>query len=246
MTGRHRHGDAGRRDPEQARGHTDGHTGGHTDAHTGDSSPRWDAAFWDDRYASSDALWSGHVNAVVRDEAAGLPAGRVLDVGCGEGGDALWLAERGWRVLGVDVSQVALGRAASRARETGLEGRVTWEHRDLLAWTPPAQAYDLVSVAFLHLPTQQRREVYSGLAGAVARGGTFLVAAHHADDRHVVPRPPHPELFFTAGELASDLLSGPGSWEIVVAEARPRPGHHPVGGQPVTLHDAVLCARRRA
>jgi hypothetical protein len=59
-----------------------------------------------------------------------------------------------------------------------------------------------------------------------------------------VPRPPHPELFFTAEELADDLPDGPGSWEIVTAEARPRPGTHP-DGHPVTLHDTVLRARRR-
>ena len=210
-----------------------------------DAAPRWDAAFWDERYASSDALWSGHVNAVVRDEAAGLPAGRALDVGCGEGGDALWLAGLGWEVRGVDVSRVALARAAARARETGLAERTTWEHRDLLVWTPPAEAYDLVSVAFVHLATDERREVYAGLAGAVAPGGTLVVAAHHPHDREVVPRPPHPELYFTAEELADDLLRGPGSWEIVTAEARPRPGHHPDGHQ-VTLHDTVLSARRTA
>lgn len=228
-----------------------GHRHGHADHHhpkQEDSSvgaPHWDAAFWDERYASSDALWSGHVNAVLRDEAAGLPAGRALDVGCGEGGDALWLAGCGWEVLGIDLSQVALGRAASRARETGLDARTSWEHRDLLAWTPPAEAYDLVNVAFLHLPAPQRREVYAGLAGAVAPGGTFLVAAHHPDEGEVVPRPPHQELFFSAEELADDLLSGPGSWEIVVAEARPRPGHHPDDNHQVTLLDAVLRARRR-
>jgi ornithine--oxo-acid transaminase len=209
-----------------------------------DAAPRWDAAFWDERYGSSAALWSGHVNAVVRDEVAGLPVGRALDVGCGEGGDALWLAEQGWEVVGVDVSRVALDRAAARARDTGLEARTTWEHRDLLEWTPPAEAFDLVSVAFVHLATEDRREVYARLAAAVAPGGTFLVAAHHPSDLGVVPRPPHPDLFFTAEELADDLRSGPGSWEVVTAEARPRPGHHP-DGHPVTLHDTVLRARRR-
>jgi SAM-dependent methyltransferase len=209
-----------------------------------DPTPRWDAAFWDDRYGSSEALWSGHVNAVVRDEAAGLPPGRALDVGCGEGGDALWLARQGWDVLGVDISRVALGRAASRARDTGLDARTTWEHHDLLEWTPPARAYDLVSAAFLHLATDERRRVYAGLAEAVAQGGTLLLAGHHPSDLGVVPRPPHPELFFTANELVESLQSGSGSWDIVTAEARPRPGHHP-DGHPVTLHDTVLCARRR-
>jgi len=209
-----------------------------------DTTPRWDAAFWDERYGSSAALWSGHVNAVVRDEVAGLPVGRALDVGCGEGGDALWLAEQGWEVVGADVSRVALDRAAARARETGLVPRTTWEHRDLLEWTPPAEAFDLVSVAFVHLATDDRRQVYAGLAGAVAPAGTFLVAAHHPRDLGVVPRPPHPELFFTAEELADDLRSAPGSWEVLTAEARPRPGRHP-DGHPVTLHDTVLRARRR-
>jgi SAM-dependent methyltransferase len=234
MTSEHRH--------EHRHGHADRGDGAHADV--GDESPRWDAAFWDERYGSSDALWSGHVNAVVRDEAGGLTPGRALDVGCGEGGDALWLAELGWDVDGVDVSRVALERAAARARETGLDVRTTWEHRDLLEWTPPAEAYDLVSVAFVHLATDDRREVYAGLAGAVAPGGTFLVAGHHPSDLGVVPRPPHPELYFTAEELAGALPGGPGAWEVVTAEARPRPGHHP-DDHPVTLHDAVLRARRR-
>ena len=225
---------------EHHHGHSD-----HADVPEADPQevPRWDAEFWDERYGSSDALWSGHVNAVVRDEVAEVPAGRALDVGCGEGGDALWLAGHGWQVLGIDVSQVALDRAAAHARETGLKARTTWEHRDLLVWTPPAAAYDLVSVAFVHLAGDSRREVYAGLAGAVAPGGTFLVAAHHPDDLGVVPRPPHPELFFTAEDLVDDLRSGPGSWEVLTAEARPRPGVHP-DGHPVTLHDTVLRARR--
>jgi len=225
------------------------HDHGHTPAdrqdagQVSDATPPWDAAFWDERYGSSAALWSGHVNAVVGDELAGLPVGRALDVGCGEGGDALWLAELGWQVVGVDLSQVALDRAAARARETGLDARTTWEHRDLLTWTPPSAAYDLVSVAFVHLAGESRRQVYAGLAGAVAPGGTFLIAAHHPSDLGVVPRPPHPELFFTAEELAADLQGGPGDWEIVTAEARARPGQHPEG-RPVTLHDTVLRARR--
>jgi SAM-dependent methyltransferase len=218
----------------------------HSHSHTQgprDEKPRWDAAFWDERYSTSEALWSGHVNAVVRDEVAALPPGRALDVGCGEGGDALWLAEHGWQVSGVDVSQVALDRAARRAREVGLESRTTWERRDLLTWAAPVAAYDLVSVMFVHLEGGDRRQVYADLAAAVAPGGTFLVGAHHPADLGVVPRPPHPELYFTADELAADLQRGPGEWEVVTAEARPREGRHPEGHQ-VTLHDTVLRARR--
>ncbi len=204
---------------------------------------RWSAEFWDERYGSSAALWSGHVNAVVMAETADLTPGRALDVACGEGGDALWLAARGWQVEGVDVSQVAIDRAAAHAREAGpeIEERLTWVQRDLMGWRPPEASYDLVTVAFLHLPTSNRKPVYDALAAAVAPGGSLLVAAHHPLDIGVVPRPPEPDLYATADELAADL--DPARWEVVTCEARPRPGTHPDGGD-VTLHDTVLRAQR--
>jgi SAM-dependent methyltransferase len=205
--------------------------------------PRWDASFWDERYGSSAQVWSGHVNAVVADEAAGLQPGRALDVGCGEGGDALWLAARGWDVLGVDISQVAVDRAAARAVEVGLAERTRWEVRDLLVWSPAPASFDLVAAAFIHLGPDDRRTAYAGLAAAVAPGGTLLIVAHHPSDIGVVPRPPYPDLFFTADELAADLSAGPGDWDVVVAEARPRSAQH--DGQDVTIHDTVLRAVRR-
>ena len=202
----------------------------------------WTAEFWDDRYRSSTALWSGHVNAVLAAEAEHLVPGRALDVGCGEGGDAFWLAERGWQVDGIDVSQVALDRAAAHARELGpdLESRITWTQRDLLSWTPPEATYDLVSVSFVHMHAADRGAVYAGLARAVVPGGSFLVGAHSPLDIGVVPRPPDPDLYFTAEDLAADLGEG---WDVVTAEARPRPGQH--DGSDVTLHDTVLRAVRR-
>lgn len=207
-----------------------------------DSHELWTAEFWDDRYQSSPALWSGHVNAVLMTEAAALTPGRALDVGCGEGGDALWLAARGWHVDGIDVSQVALDRAATHAREAGpeIESRLTWTQRDLLSWSPPEATYDLVSVSFVHLHGGDRTTVYAGLARAVAPGGTLLVAGHHPRDVGVVPRPPDPDLYFTADDLAADLDD---TWQVVTNEARPRPGVH--DGQDVTLHDTVLRAVRR-
>ena len=219
--------------------HSHGH--GH-DAEITEPLERWTADFWDRRYGSGPALWSGHVNAVVMAETIDLPPGRALDIGCGEGGDALWLAGRGWRVDGVDVSQVALDRAAGHALELGPEvaDRLTWEQHDVLEWAPPPAAYDLVSLSFLHLPTSNREPAYDAMAAGVAPGGTFLVVAHHPSDIGVVPRPPEPDLFFTAEQLAADLDDG---WEIVTCEARPRPGTHPDGHE-VTLHDTVLRARR--
>ncbi len=211
--------------------------------HAHDHEGLWTAEFWDDRYRSSPGLWSGHANAVLVAEAAGLAPGRALDVGCGEGGDAFWLAARGWQVDGIDVSQVALDRAAAQAREAGpeIESRVTWTQRDLLSWTPPEATYDLVSVSFVHMDGGDRGSVYAGLAGAVVPGGTFLVGAHSPLDIGVVPRPPDPDLYFTAEDVAAALGE---AWEVVTSEARPRPGKHPDGWD-VTLHDTVLRAVRR-
>lgn len=215
----------------------------HPDTESVDPMERWTPGFWDERYRSKPALWSGNANAVVISETGDLASGRALDVGCGEGGDALWLAGRGWQVDGIDISQVALDRAAVHAAAAGADvaGRITWERRDLLTWTPPAASYDLVSVPYFHLPPAVRVPVYAGLAAAVAPGGTFLVVAHHPSDIGVVPRPPEPDLFFTPEDLADELDEG---WEVVTAEARARPGRHP-DGYDVTLHDTVLRARQR-
>lgn len=220
------------------------HDAGHHHHDHGITEPmeRWTADFWNERYSSSPELWSGNANAVVVAETRDLPAGRALDVGCGEGGDAFWLAACGWRVDGVDVSQVALDRAAGHARDRGpeIDARLTWTQRDVLAWQPPAATYDLVYLSFLHLPSTARLPVYTALSDAVAPRGTFLVVAHHPRDIEVVPRPPDPDLYFTPEDLVAELDE---SWEIVTSEARARPGSHPDGGD-VTLHDTVLRAVR--
>ena len=218
----------------------------HGPQHDGDHSdwePHFDSAYWDEHYGSAPALWSGKPNPVLVDEVADLPPGRALDVGCGEGADALWLAGRGWQVLGTDVSQVALDRAAAAVDAGGLSDQVMWVQHDLLAWTPPARAFDLVSVQFFHLLADDRPRVYGGLADAVAPNGTLLVVAHHPSDLDTtVSRPPFEELFFTADEIA-ELLDD--EWEVQVSEARPRTAKDPVG-RDVAITDTVLKARRRS
>ena len=196
---------------------------------------------WDERYRSHPtAIWSGNPNAVLLAEAADLPPGRALDVGCGEGADALWLAERGWRVDAVDISQVALDRAAAHGAERNLE--ITWIRANLLTDPPAAGAYDLVSAQFMQLPRKERRTMYAALADAVRPGGTLLIGAHHPSDLDSsIHRPNLPEMFFTAEEVAADLDEQ--RWEILVAEARPRTAVDP-DGQTVTIHDTVLRARR--
>lgn len=223
------------------------HEHSHQPRHEGDHSdwrPHFDSAFWDEHYGSAPALWSGRPNPVLVAEASDLPPGRAIDIGCGEGADALWLAQRGWSVLGVDVSQVALDRAAGPADEAGLGDRIVWEQRDLLTWSPEPRSLDLVSAQFFHLPADLRPRVYDGLAAAVAPGGTFLVVAHHPSDLDTtMPRPPVEELFFTADELAARLAED--EWEVQLAEARPRTAVDP-DGREVAIVDTVLKARRRS
>lgn len=204
-----------------------------------------DEAFWDRRYASSGAVWSGDPNPQLVTEAADLAPGAALDVGCGEGTDAMWLAEHGWRVVAVDFSAVALERGAAHARAVGddASGRITWLHEDLTSWVPEASTYDLVSAQFMHLPRDQRAALHHRLAASVSPGGSLLVVGHHpADLQTTIPRPPVPELFFTAPDVAATLDRH--VWHVVVSEARARDALDP-DGRPTTVHDAVLRAQRR-
>ncbi len=203
------------------------------------------AAAWDERYRQSpDRIWSGNPNAVLVTEAATLRPGRALDVGCGEGADALWLAEQGWEVTGTDISAAALTRAQEHARARGQE--VSWVAADLRADPPRPGGYDLVTAHFMHLPTPERTELYRNLVAAVAPGGTLLVVGHDRVDEHVNAHgADNPwaryDMFFTAEQLVAELdLS---DWLIEVAESRARTVTDDQGGQE-TRWDAVLRARR--
>jgi SAM-dependent methyltransferase len=203
---------------------------------------------WDTRYREKSSLWSGKPNPTLVSETVSLTPGTALEAGAGEGADAIWLAKRGWTVTGVDISAVALERAAAHAAEAGVAERVTWECRDLSDWEPPARAYDLVTAHFMHMSPSRRRTFYSRLAAAVAADGTLLVVAHHPSDLETaVQRPPYPELLFTAEDLAADLgieATGTGEWEIVTSAAAPRAATDPDGNQ-VTVHDTVFRVHRR-
>ncbi|MBP1160378.1 thioredoxin reductase/SAM-dependent methyltransferase [Rhodococcus sp. PvR044] len=218
-------------------------------AHSEDPAPGgpmngFDERAWEERYRSRSGVWSGSPNPHLVTEAAELTPGTALDVGAGEGADAHWLAERGWRVTAVDFSTTALERAAARAEALGADvvHRLNWVHADLTA-EPVEGRFDLVTAHFMHLPEPQRTVLYARLAAAVAPGGSLLIVGHHPSDlQTTVPRPPVPELFFTAEELAGSL--DPDKWDIVAAEARARTTTDP-DGREVTIHDAVLRARRR-
>jgi SAM-dependent methyltransferase len=220
--------------------------GHHDHEHDGDgpASVVMDQAFWDERYRSSSAVWSGHPNPHLVTEAADLVPGVALDVGCGEGADAIWLAGHGWRVTAVDLSTVALERATARALEVGADvaRRITWLHVDVTDWAPAAASYDLVSAQFMQLPRGQRKLLHRRLAESVAPGGTLLVVGHHpADLQTGVRRPPMPELYFTASDVAASL--DPQVWVTVVDESRARTTLDS-DDRTITSRDVVLRAER--
>jgi SAM-dependent methyltransferase len=220
------------------------HPGGPMSEHTHGTEPVFGADFWDERYRSSQRVWSGNPNPQLVAEAAGRPPGRALDVGCGEGADAIWLARSGWSVVAADISGVALERGARHARDTdpAAAARIEWRQADLLANPPEPGSFDLVSAQFMHLPPQPRTRLFTALAAAVRPGGMLLVVGHHPSDLTTgVARPPTPERFYTSDDIAG-LLDD--SWTVQVSEARPRQASTPDGAE-VTIHDAVMVATRR-
>lgn len=192
---------------------------------------------WDERYRSSPEVWSGNPNEVLVAEIASLRPGTALDAGAGEGGDAFWLAERGWRVTAVDVSGVAIERAAKRASERGLT--ITWLRADLVNNAAPG-TYDLVTTHFLHVPKAEQPKLFRHLAAAVAPGGTLLVVGHDFSDMGKLPRPDLAEYGWTAQDVVAVLDDG---WAIDVAETRAR---QTTGqdGERISIGDAVVRARR--
>jgi 2-polyprenyl-3-methyl-5-hydroxy-6-metoxy-1,4-benzoquinol methylase len=201
--------------------------------------------FWDERYGSTTALWSGNPNPHLVAQVGALSPGTALEVGSGEGADAIWLAARGWQVTGLDISQVALDRAAGHAGEAGAEiaARITWQQADLLTWSPSGQ-FDLVTAHFIHLPGPARRSLHRRLAAAVRTGGTLLIVGHHPSDvSTMVERPDIPGFLYTAEDVAAELA--PQEWQVVVAAATERQATDPEG-RPVTVNDAILRAVRLA
>jgi thioredoxin reductase/SAM-dependent methyltransferase len=198
-----------------------------------------DVDAWDERYRASPSVWSGRPNTQLVAEVAGLSPAAALDLGCGEGADAVWLAAQGWQVTAVDWSPTALHRAADHAEAAGVADRVEWVTADLTGWTPPSAAFDLVSAQFLHPTAAERPGLLARLTDAVAPGGTLLWVGHeHTESRAVWGA----DRFATAAELVAELPAD--AWEVLVAEERPRDalGHE---GDAQTVLDVVLRARRR-
>ena len=193
-------------------------------------------AHWDERHAAREPIELLEIDASLEEEVARLTPGRALDLGSGDGGNAVWLPLRGWSVTGVDFSSVGLERARARAQDQGVA--VDWVLADLLEWQPPAASFDLVILVFIHLPAEERRVIHRMAVQAVAPHGTLLVVGH---DRSKLVEgtggPQDPEVLFTASEIASEL---PGL-RIERAETVSRP----VGDDRYRI-DAVVRAVRAA
>jgi SAM-dependent methyltransferase len=174
-----------------------------------------DVRAWDERYATGDLVWGSGPNRFVEAECADLVPGRALDLACGEGRNAIWLAERGWQAEGVDWSAVAIDKAKQLAAQRGVPG-ATFRVADLLEFELDAGAFDLVLIAYLQVGALARAVVFARAVAAVAPGGTLLVVAH---DGHNLAAgtggPQDPSVLYEPDDIVASLPAG----EFTVARA---------------------------
>jgi 2-polyprenyl-3-methyl-5-hydroxy-6-metoxy-1,4-benzoquinol methylase len=194
---------------------------------------------WDERYSGPEKVWSGNPNPQLVAEAAGLKPGTALDVGCGEGGDVIWLARQGWTVTGADFSANGLARAARHAEQAGVADRVDWWQVDARAFAASGRSYDLVTSHYLHPPDGGMVEVTRRLAEAVAPGGHLLVVGHAPSEVFTHMSASHRQAMFAAEQLLPAL---PDDFVALVVEQRPRTVNR--DGVTVDIHDSTLLARR--
>lgn len=204
------------------------------------------ARFWEARYADADRVWSGHVNDVLADVADGLTPGSALDLGCGEGGDAIWLAEHGWTVTGVDLSPTAIARGRAAAAAIGIDDDVHLEAADLATWHATHE-HDLVCASFLQSwPVEiPRDEILRRAKGWVAPGGLLLVVAHAGAPSWADPEHGHAHAFRSPEEDLAALALDPRDWRVLACETRERAVTAP-DGAPASIADAVVLVQRRA
>jgi SAM-dependent methyltransferase len=199
-----------------------------------------DRGDWDARYSSSELVWGTEPNRFVAAELASVPpSGRALDLACGEGRNAIWLARRGWRVTAVDFSTVAIERAGRLAAQEGIE--VEWVCADLARFVPDPGAFQLVLIAYLQVPEASRRAALAQAASALAPGGDLYMIGHA---RHVLNQglsgPKDPAVLWDPEEVGAELL------ELGLLVERSRHVRRPVqtpDGERVALDTEVLAHR---
>jgi 2-polyprenyl-3-methyl-5-hydroxy-6-metoxy-1,4-benzoquinol methylase len=213
----------------------------HERAHAPATAP---AEFWENRYAASDRIWSGRPNATLVEVVAPLRPGRALDLGCGEGADAIWLAQRGWRATGVDIAPSAIDRAQSAALEARLsDARIRFVVQDLAQWHP-VERYDLVTASFLQSPVAlPRGEVLRRAAATVDPGGHLFLITHAAPPSWATGPDIAGHRFLSPEEELAELALDATIWSTELAETRRRAITAP-DGTPATLDDTVVLLRR--
>ncbi len=198
---------------------------------------------WEEHYGERNRVWSGRVNVRLAEVVSTLEPGHALDLGCGEGADSWWLAERGWSVVAVDISDTALQRAAAEADARGLTDRIEFVQHDLSDGVPDG-TFDLISAQFLHsmIPFDRPR-VLKQAASAIGPGGVLLIV-DHAGPPPWASKLAHHDEFPSAEEVVASLDLDDDKWERVRVEASERQATGP-DGQPGTLVDNVIVLRRR-
>lgn len=194
-----------------------------------------DAAEWDRRYESAERLFVAEPDEDLVALVSDLPAGRAVDLGCGEGRNALWLARQGWRVTAVDFSQVALSRLQELSARVGVDVDVV--NADIAEYLARGQRFDLVVLANMHPAPQLRTRLFQGAGDMVESGGHLLVVGHHLESLGKVG-PPDPERLYT-----EDVLSGAFPGLDVLRLTRREHGHGDTGALGV---DLVAWATRRS
>jgi len=201
-----------------------------------------DRSDWDARYAASDLVWGAGPNRFVEAELGGAaPRGRALDLACGEGRNAIWLAERGWRVTAVDFSEVAIARGRELAGRRGVE--IEWRCEDLAAYAAPPAAFGLVLIAYLQVPWAAMQAALALADGALAPSGELMMIGHARRNlEEGIGGPQHPAVLWQPAELEREL-TGRGLVVDRCDEVR-RPVDTPDG--PREAIDVLVRARRPA
>ena len=198
-----------------------------------------DSEDWNRRYATAELVWTAEPNRFLVAEVDGLPGGAALDLGAGEGRNAVWLAQQGWQVTAVDFSEVGLDKAITLAAAADV--KISMVCADVKTYAPPPATFELVVILYLHLPALVRRAVYRRAAAAVAEGGVLLVVGHDATNPDEgFGGPQDPDVLFSPDDIRSDLT---GSGLSIEKAERVRRTVETPDGQRVAL-DALVRARR--
>jgi SAM-dependent methyltransferase len=200
-------------------------------------------AHWEERYGEREQVWSGRVNVQFADVVAELRPGRALDLGCGEGADAVWLAERGWDVVAVDISETALDRAGQAARARGVADRIEFVQQDL-SDTFPDGKFDLVSAQFLHSIVRLDRPRILAQAAEAVRTGGLLIIVDHGSAPPWASKLDHVHEFPSAEEVIAGINLSADDFEDVRVDEVEREVTTP-DGQVVPWMDNVIVLRRR-